>query len=123
MCGSSGNAVTDAELETAMAQLDVDNSGEVDQEEFTKYFKEHRQEKEGGVMAGMMALFAALQQEEAATAAEGKVTCISPQMQRQSQSGFVLLLPVCLHALVFRLFFCKCGWVGYDGAGAGGGDW
>ena len=65
MCGSSGTAVTDAELETAMAQLDDDNSGEVDQEEFTKYFKEHRQEQ-GGVMAGMMALFAALQQEEAA---------------------------------------------------------
>ena len=75
MCDSSGTAVTDAELESAMAQLDGDHSGEVDQEEFTKYFKEHRQEK-GGVMAGMMALFAALQKEEEAAAAETKVTCI-----------------------------------------------
>ena len=83
MCESSGTAVTDAELERAMEQLDEDNSGEVDQEEFTKYFKEHRQEK-GGVMAGMMALFAALQEEEAAAAtADSKSRPPAPQQIRK----------------------------------------
>jgi Ca2+-binding EF-hand superfamily protein len=41
LCESLGHALTPAELETAHANLDADNSGEVDMEEFVKWWEGH----------------------------------------------------------------------------------
>ena len=49
---SLGRDLSEPELDSAMAVMDADGSGEVDLQEFTEWFKKNKEEK-GGLFGGL----------------------------------------------------------------------